>query len=135
MADSTPAPAHSNWRSVVVDYGSLVAILGAVLVAQATAYLTLYGQLTSQGGQLVGVGEHLKSIDRQLARVDKRLDGLEDADRASAERDRQLLAFITERDRELVAVLTERDRELTTALNDLKLSVARIEARLGKGKP
>jgi hypothetical protein len=32
-------------------------------------------------------------------------------------------------------MLTARDREVTAALNDLKLSVARIEARLGKGKP
>jgi hypothetical protein len=128
MADSTPAPAHVTWRDSLVAWGQLVALVVTVLVAQATAYLTLYGTLAAQG-------EHLKGIDQQLGRVDKRLDRLEDADRASVERDRQLLAFITERDRELVAMLTARDREVTAALNDLKLSVARIEARLGKGKP
>jgi len=112
MAESTPAPAHANWHSVLVNYGSLVAILGAVLMAQGTAYLTLYGQLTNQSGQLVGVAEHLRSIDQQLAQMGKRLDRLE-------ETDRQLLTLITERDREFVA-----------ALNEIKLSTARIEQRL-----
>lgn len=121
MAESTPAPAHVNWRTALVDYGSLIGIFTAVLAIQATAFATLYGQLASTRELVVGQGEHLKSIDRQLEQVDKRLARFEDADRASVERDRQLLAFITERDREIVA-----------ALNELKLGVARIEAQRGE---